>query len=138
MAAANNKTQATRASVAGFLKTIDDDQKRKDARTVAKLMKDATGASPKMWGPAIVGYGSKLLVYPSGREMDWFLTGFSPRKANMTLYIMDGFKSYAPLLKKLGKFKTGKSCLYIKRIEDVDVGVLQELIEASVKHGKGK
>lgn len=134
MAEANNKTQATKASASAFLKSIDGDQKRKDAKVVAKLMKDATGASPKMWGPTIIGYGSKHLVYPSGREMDWFLIGFSPRKANMTLYIMDGFKSYATLLSKLGKFKTGKSCLYITKLDDIDLGVLQKLIEASVKH----
>ncbi len=128
------KTQKNKASVSTFLNAIEDDGQRKDAKTVAKIMKELTGTRPAMWGPNIVGFGSYHYKYASGREGDWFLTGFSPRKGNLTLYIMDGFKARAGLLKKLGKHKTGKSCLYIKRLEDVDVGVLRQLITTSIKH----
>jgi hypothetical protein len=130
---AENKTQKTKASVSAFLNAIEDDQKRKDAKAVHKMMREATGARAAMWGAAIVGYGSKRYAYASGRTGDWFQVGFSPRKQALTLYIMDGFREYAPLLKKLGKHKTGKSCLYVKRLSDVDEGVLRELIERSVK-----
>jgi hypothetical protein len=118
------KTKKTKASVSAFLKQIDDTQKRKDCKTVAKIMKEATGASPKMWGPSIVGFGDSHYKYESGREGDWFLTGFSPRKQNLTLYIMNGLAKHGTLLKKLGKHKTGKSCLYINRLEDVDLMLL--------------
>ena len=97
-------------------------------------MKRATKANPKMWGPEIVGFGSYHYKYASGRDADWFLTGFAPRKQNLTLYIMSGFKKYNALLKKLGKHKTGKSCLYIKRLDDIDMDVLTQLIEDSVAH----
>jgi hypothetical protein len=127
------KTKKTQASVAAFLNAIDDDQKRKDSKAVAKIMKEITGKSPKMWGTSIVGYGSYHYKYASGQKGDWPLTGFSPRKQALTLYIMSGFKEYKPLLKKLGKHKTGKACLYIKKLEDVDEKVLRELIKRSVK-----
>jgi hypothetical protein len=127
------KTKKTQASVAAFLNAIDDDQKRRDSKAVAKIMKEITGKSPKMWGTSIVGYGSYHYKYASGQEGDWPLTGFSPRKQALTLYIMSGFKEYKPLLKKLGKHKTGKACLYIKKLEDVDEKVLRELIKRSVK-----
>ena len=97
-------------------------------------MKRAVGAEPKMWGPSIVGFGHYHYKYASGRENDWFLAGFSPRKQDLTLYIMAGFDRYDALMTKLGKHKTGKSCLYLKRLADVDVAVLEELISASVKH----
>ena len=126
------KTQKTKASVAAFLNSIEDEKKRKDAKAIDKLMREVTGAKPAMWGPSIVGYGKYHYKYASGREGDWFQTGFSPRKQNLTLYIMDGFSKQATMLKKLGKHKTGKSCLYIKRLEDVDLGVLRQMIEASV------
>ena len=127
------KTKKTRASVKTFLDSIKDEQQRKDSRAVHEMMKKITGEKPKMWGTGIVGYGSYHYKYASGREGDWFVTGFSPRKQALTLYIMSGFKQYGALLKKLGKFKTGQSCLYIKKLEDVDQKTLKELIKQSVK-----
>ena len=130
------KTKKTSASVSAFLNGIKDEQARKDCKKIAKMMKDATGKSSKMWGSSLVGFGSYHYKYASGREGDWFLTGFSPRKQNLTLYIMDGFKSYGTLMKKLGKHKTGKSCLYVKSLDDVDTDVLRELIERSVNKSR--
>jgi hypothetical protein len=132
-----NKTQMTRASVADFIRSVKDAGRAKDCRTIMKLMRDATGAGPRMWGPSIVGYGTYHCKYASGRELDWFLTGFSPRKQNLTLYIMSGFSQHKELMRKLGKHTTGKSCLYIKELEDVDLGVLKRLIKASVKTPMG-
>lgn len=131
---AEPKTRKTSASVDEFLAAIDDETRREDCRTVAELMRAATGAEPAMWGASIVGFGKYHYKYASGREGDWFLAGFSPRKSALTLYIMGGFPRHATLMKKLGRFKTGKSCLYIKRLEDVDEGVLQQLIDESVNH----
>ena len=128
------KTKATNASVDDFLAAIDDEQRRKDCLAVVKIMKKATGAKPKMWGPSIVGFGDYTYKYPNWRELDWFFTGFSPRKKDLTLYIMPGFDRYDDLLKALGKHSTGKSCLYIKRLADVDMKVLQTLVEDSVNH----
>ena len=128
------KTQKTNASVSAFLKSIADDDRRKDCQTLVRIMKRAVGAEPKMWGSSIVGFGHYHYKYASGRENDWFLAGFSPRKQDLTLYIMAGFDRYDALMAKLGKHKTGKSCLYLKRLADVDVAVLEELISASVKH----
>jgi hypothetical protein len=128
------KTQKTNASVTAFLKSVADDDRRKDCQTLVRIMKAAVGTPPKMWGTSIVGFGHYHYKYASGRENDWFLAGFSPRKQDLTLYIMAGFDRYDALMAKLGKHKTGKSCLYIKRLADVDVAVLQELISASVKH----
>jgi hypothetical protein len=128
------KTRATTASVSDFLAAIEDDERRQDCLTVAKIMKKATGAEPRMWGPSIVGFGDHHYKYESGRELDWFLTGFSPRKRELTLYIMPGFTRYDALMAKLGKYKTGKSCLYIKRLADVDLTVLRTLVEDSVGH----
>jgi hypothetical protein len=127
------KTRKTGASVRDFLDQIEDESRRRDAKTVARMMKRVTGARPEMWGPSIVGYGKYHYVYKSGREGDWMLAGFSPRKQALTLYIMSGFKGHAGLMKRLGKHSTGKSCLYIKRLEDVDLEVLEELIAASVE-----
>jgi hypothetical protein len=121
-----------------FLSEIADDKKREDSRTIARIMKKVTKAKPTMWGPSMIGYGSYHYRYESGREGDWFLTGFSPRKQNLTLYIMSGFTRYDALLRKLGKYKTGKSCLYIKRLDDVDLGVLETLIRESVAHVRKK
>jgi len=126
------KTQKNKASVSAFLNSIIDERQRKDAKTIAKIMRDVTGAKATMWGSSIVGFGQYHYKYASGREGDWPLTGFSPRKGNISVYIMDGFKDRANLLKKLGKHKTGKACLYIKRLEDIDLGVLRQLIQASV------
>ena len=130
------KTKPTAASVSAFLDTVDDEERRKDCLAVVKIMQKATGAKPKMWGPSIVGFGDHRYKYESGRELDWFLTGFSPRKKELTLYIMPGFDRYEELMSSLGKYKTGKSCLYIKRLADVDPTVLRALVEDSVKHMK--
>ena len=126
------KTKPTGASVAAFLKSVDDDQRRRDAREVEKLMKEITGKRPKMWGTSIVGFGTYHYKYKSGREGDWPVTGFSPRKQNLAIYIMPGFSRYTALMKKLGNCKTGKSCLYLKRLDDVDAKVLRQLIARSV------
>jgi len=130
---AEMKTTPTKASVAAFLDAIPDESRRRDCRTVVKIMKKATNAQPRMWGPAIVGFGHYHYKYDSGREGDWFQAGFSPRKKELTLYIMSGFPRHAALMAKLGKYKTGKSCLYIQQLADIDLGVLEELIQQSVK-----
>ncbi len=126
------KTRRTDRSVSAFLDAIPDAETRHDCQALMRMMKRATKAEPAMWGPSIVGFGSYNYKYESGREGNWFAAGFSPRKQNLTLYIMSGFPRHAELMRRLGRYKTGKSCLYIKRLEDVDRGVLQELIEASV------
>jgi hypothetical protein len=128
------KTRATKASVDTFLQGIKDEKRRQDCYAISKIMEKVTKAEPKMWGTSIVGFGDHHYVYESGREGDWFITGFSPRAQNLTLYTMGSFDS--ELLKKLGKYKTGKGCLYINKLEDVDVKVLQELIGTSVKKVK--
>lgn len=128
------KTKPTKQSVEKFLDSIADEQKRQDCRTLVKIMKQITKAQPKMWGPNIVGFGTYHYKYASGREGDWFVAGFSPRKQALTVYIMAGFKRYNALIKKLGKHKKGVSCLYIKRLEDVDLEILKELISQSVSH----
>ena len=128
------KTKSTKRSVKDFVDAIKDEQRKKDCRTVSRIMKRITKANPKMWGPGIVGFGSYHYKYASGREGDWFLVGFAPRKQSLTLYIMSGFKKYSALLKKLGKHKIGVSCLYVKRLDDVDMDVLTELIEDSVAY----
>ena len=130
------KTKATKASVDKFIKGIKDEQVRNDCIQIMDIMKKATKSEPKMWGTSIVGFGTYHYKYASGREGEWFLAGFSPRKQNLTLYIMSGFDEYNLLMKKLGKHATGKSCLYIKRLEDVDMKVLKELVTKSVKHMK--
>jgi hypothetical protein len=129
------KTKATAARVSEFLDRIPDRQRRKDCGEVAKIMKRLTKSPPRMWGSNIVGFGSRHLKYPSGRELDWFVMGFSPRKSDLTLYLPlpGGFEKNKPLLQKLGKHKTGKSCLYIKRLADVDVKVLTSLIERAAE-----
>ena len=127
------KTQPTRASVTEFVAGIEDQQQRADAKKVAAMMRRATGKRAKMWGPSIVGYGSYHYKYASGRDGDFMITGFSPRKQALTVYIMPGFSGLEKLLEKLGKYKTGKSCLYIKRLSDVDEKVLEKLIVDSVR-----
>jgi hypothetical protein len=128
------KTQRTKQSVKAFLAAIPDERKRRDAVAIAALMEQITKARPAMWGSSIVGFGSYHYTYASGREGDWPVVGFSPRKQNLTLYIMAGFDGYGELLQKLGKYKTGKSCLYINRLDDVHVPTLKELIKQSVRH----
>ena len=124
------KTKKTDLSVDAFLAAIADEHKRSDAQKVAAMMKQATKAAPKMWGSAIVGFGSKRLKYESGRELDWFSIGFSPRKQALTLYLGD-FSQRDALLKKLGKHTTGKGCIYIKALEDVDASVLKKMLAAA-------
>lgn len=119
--------------MAEFLNKIPDAKRREDCRAVAKMMEKITGSKPKMWGASIVGFGSYHYKYASGREGDWLVTGFSPRKQDLTLYIMMGFEKHADLMKQLGKHRTGKSCLYIKRLSDIHVPTLKKLIESSVK-----
>ncbi len=128
------KTKPTDRSVEKFLNGIKDDQKRQDSFTLLELMRQVTKAEPKMWGSSIVGFGRYHYKYASGREGDWFLAGFSPRKQNLTLYIMAGFEQYDELLKSLGKYTTGKACLYIKRLEDVHLPTLRKLVRQSVQH----
>ncbi len=129
---AKPKTQLNDASVDAFLEGIDDGAKRADAVEVCALMAEASGCPPRMWGKSIVGFGSYHYVYASGREGDWMRIGLSPRKTALTLYIMPGLEAYGGLLERLGKHKTGKSCLYVKRLDDIDRVVLRELVEASL------
>lgn len=117
-----------------FLNTISDEKKRRDALTILRLMEDVTGYPAQIWGDNIVGFGKYRYRYASGQTGEWPLVAFSPRKQNLTLYIMAGFEQYESLMTRLGKHKTGKSCLYINKIEDIDLNVLRELVRASVAH----
>ena len=130
------KTKPTKNSVKQVLRKVENPTKREDSFKILELMKEVTKEEPVMWGDSIVGFGSYRYKYASGREGDWPLVGFSPRKQNLTLYIMSGFGKYEKLLESLGKFKTGKSCLYINKLKDVDIQVLRELILESVEHMK--
>ncbi len=127
------KTRPTHASVTAFVNSIDDSGIKADAKKIAVMMRNATGKRAKMWGTSIVGYGTYLYSNTAGKNYEWPITGFSPRKQALTVYIMPGFSPFDALMKKLGKYKTGKSCLYIKRLTDVDEDVLQKLIDVSVK-----
>jgi len=133
MAKAELKTRPTKASVEKFLKSIADAQQREDSLKVIEMMKRHSGHEPAMWGPAIIGFGSQQLKYATGRELDWPMTAFSPRKGNLALYVLAGRPIEAGLLKKLGPHKSGVSCLVIKRLADVDQKVLEKLIKQSVK-----
>jgi len=128
------KTTKNDRDVAEFLAELDDTQKQQDCQAIAALMQEATGEPPAMWGDSLVGFGAYHYKYASGYEGDWPLVAFSPRKQNLTLYIMSGFEQYEPQLAKLGKYKTGKGCLYIKRLADVDLSTLRELVKLSVDH----
>ncbi len=128
------KTVPTNASVEDYLNSIANEAKRQDSFALLDLMKEVTGEDAVMWGASIVGFGAYRYVYASGREGDWPLTGFAPRAQALTLYIMSGFDGYDDLLARLGKHSTGKSCLYIKRLSDVDLDVLRELVAESVAH----
>ena len=130
------KTKLTDASVDEFLKGVKDEGTRADCYQIIEMMKKATKAEPKMWGTSIIGFGQYRFKYPSGRELDWFPVGFSPRKQNITLYLMGGFEENKDLLKKLGKHSLGKGCLYIKKLEDVDTKVLKQLVTDMVKRMK--
>lgn len=133
-----NKTKPTDAKVEAFIEAVDHEKKRADAWRMLEIMKEVTGMEPKMWGPSIIGFGSYHYKYESGREGDSLITGFSPRKAKMSLYIMPGFSKYDELMSRLGKYKTGKSCLYVNKLEDIDEEVLRELIALSVEDMKEK
>ena len=130
---AEQKTKPTNQSVKEFLNEISEPERRADCFAVAKIMEEITGEKPKMWGPSIVGFGSYRYKYASGREGDWPMMGFSPRKKDLTLYIMMGFEKHADLMEKLGKHSTAKSCLYIKRLSDVHIPTLKKLIKIGLK-----
>ena len=129
---ATNKTTQNEDPVEDFINAVDDEQKRRDSWDMIGLMKKITGSEPRMWGSSLVGFGSYHYQYASGREGDFFLTGFSPRKTAFTIYIMPGFSEYADLMEQLGPYKTGKSCLYIKNLDVVDRNILEQLISKSV------
>lgn len=126
------KTRPNDGSVAEFLDSVADPRRREDSRAVTTLMQEVTGEEPVMWGDSIIGFGSRGLRYASGRELDWFVVGLSPRKQALTVYVMDGFDGYSDLLGELGPHTTGKACLYLRDLGKVDTGVLRDLIERSV------
>jgi hypothetical protein len=130
------KTQKTDASVEEFLNTVENERRRADSFALLELMREVTGEEPAMWGTSIVGFGTYRYQYASGRQGEWMQVGFSPRKRNLTLYIMPGFDGYESLLERLGKYRTGKSCLYINKLDDVHLPTLRELIRQSVAHVK--
>jgi hypothetical protein len=138
MATAELQTKKTGESVEAFLNSVADEQRRADSFRVLEMMRSISGAEPEMWGPAIIGFGSRPLKYASGREIEWMDVAFSPRKANLTLYLTEGFEGYDELLTRLGKHKVSKACLYIKRLSDVDEKVLRELIAASIDDIRSK
>jgi hypothetical protein len=128
------KTKQTSESVEDFIHTVKDEQKRKDGFVLLEMMKKASGEDAKMWGGSIIGFGNKRYKSPtSGREVDWFLIGFSPRKANLSLYLMINHKEHVSVIKKLGKYKTDGGCIYVTKLEDIDLKVLKGMIEASLK-----
>ncbi|QPC83931.1 DUF1801 domain-containing protein [Phototrophicus methaneseepsis] len=130
------KTQPHDGDVRTFLSQVENEKRREDAFTILELMEEVTGEEAVMWGESIIGFGSYHYRYASGREGDWMLAGFAPRKQNLSLYIMAGFDDYDDLMSKIGKHKTGKSCLYINKVEDIDLDVLRELVKKSVDHMK--
>jgi hypothetical protein len=131
---ADLKTQPNNRSVEDFLNRIEDENKRLDSFKLLELMQSVTGEQPCLWGDSIVGFGSYHYRYASGREGDWFLAGFSPRKQSLTLYIMAGFDQYQSLMAGLGRYTTGKSCLYVKKLDDIDYDTLRELVRLSAEH----
>ncbi len=132
------KTKKNDGSVEDFLNSVENPKRKSDAFEILELMKDVTGERPMMWGKSLVGFGSYDYKYASGKAGSWFLTGFSPRKQSMTLYIMPGFERYEELMSNLGKYKTGKSCLYVNKLEDVDLDVLRELVKLSADQMRKK
>ena len=127
------KTRPGDRSVREFLDSITDEARRRDCRTVLRIMQKVTGSKPRIWGTNIVGFGSYHYKYASGREGDWFLTGFSPRRRDLTLYLMPGLVGFEALLGRLGKHKTGVACLYVKSLDDIRLPVLEELVRRSVR-----
>lgn len=138
MAKVQLKTQPTEQTIAAFIASIKDPQMQKDCKVVARIMQEVTHDKGKMWGSAIAGYGVAHLKYASGRELDWFSVGFSPRKQALTLYLMMGYENKKDLLAKLGKHSIGKSCLYLKNLSEVDLGVLKKLVALAVKESSKK
>jgi hypothetical protein len=136
MAKSDLKTRKTKQSVSAFLAGIQDEEKRSDAKKLCTLMRKGTGMKPAIWGTSIVGFGSYHYKYASGREGDWPVTGFSPRQSSLTVYIMPGFKEYGDLLKKLGPHKHSVSCLYLKRLSDIHLPTLNQLVRKSVSQMK--
>lgn len=128
------KTKPTNASVTAFLDAVPDETKRQDSFALLAMMQEITGFQARMWGDSIVGFGAYHYKYATGREADWPLVGFSPRKQNLTIYIMSGFEQFGDLLARLGKHSLGKGCLYIKKLDDVDRATLQELVRQSAEH----
>ncbi len=126
------KTRKNDRSVDGFIASLDDERKRRASHTLVALMRDITGSEPSMWGENIVGFGKYRFKYASGREIDWMLTGFSPRKRALSIYVMTGFDGQDEIMGALGKHKTGKSCLYVNKLDDIDMDALRRLLEASV------
>lgn len=129
---AQNKTQPQKSDVAAFLDAVEPERRRVDARALDRLFRQVTGYAPVMWGPSIIGYGRYHYRYESGREGDYLATGFSPRKANLVVYIMPGYTDFSRILARLGKHKLGKSCLYLNKLSDVDMDVLAELVRAGL------
>ncbi|MEM8771037.1 MAG: DUF1801 domain-containing protein [Pseudomonadota bacterium] len=127
-------TVPNKASVAAFIDAVEDPQRKKDAKTLLAMMKKVTGEKPVMWGPSIIGFGKYHYKYESGREGDMLLVGFSPRKANSVLYVLGSLEDDEPLLAKLGKYKRGRACLYVNKLDDVDAGVLEKLVAKSYKN----
>lgn len=127
------KTKPTEKSIEQFLEKITDEQKKSDSYKIMEILSEVTAEEPVMWGDSIIGFGSYHYKYESGREGDWMLTGFSPRKQHLTVYLMTGFDNYDHLLEQLGKYKLGKSCLYFKKLEDIDVDVLRQLVKKSIE-----
>lgn len=134
MPKAKNKTVQNELSVEDFIAYQKNDSEKADCLTIIDMMSKASGEKPKMWGPSIVGFGKFPMKYASGRELDWFYCGFSPRKDKLTLYFMDGLENKQALLDKLGKHSIGKSCLYVKRLADLDLKVLRKMVDQSVAH----
>lgn len=132
------KTKVNEASVEDFLNAVEHPVKKADSFILLQLMTEITEVAPKMWGESIVGFDTYHYVYASGREGDWPMIGFSPRKQNISLYIMPGFVNFGPLLEKLGKHKTSKACLYINKLADVDIDILKELIQQSITYMRDK
>lgn len=132
MAQAKNKTQAHDGSVETFLSSVEPGWKQDEARQLDQLFQTVTGWRPRMWGPSMIGYGEYHFKYDSGREGDFFATGFSPRKAQHSIYIMPGYSNYDAILERIGKYKLGKSCFYVKKLEQIDLDVLKELIRAGL------
>lgn len=138
MASTENKTQPTEQSVESFLDSVEDERKRVDSYTLLELIGEVTGDKPVMWGSSIIGFGTYHYKYASGREGDFMVTGFSPRKRNLTIYVMPGFDQYEQMLSRLGKYKTGRSCLYVNKLADIDMDVLRELLSAGVEYMREK